>query len=642
MPVMSARAWGLLALCVCAAAFQAYGQENAECMKCHSNPELSKTLDDGTTSSLYVDEEAFKGSVHGSDQCVSCHSDIESLPHGKDPKPVNCGSCHTESEVYDKSLHGQALKRGAHGAASCDNCHGVHDIRRVADPLSMVNPKNQPATCGKCHSDPSLVKSHMISVMNPSQSYLKSVHSQAILKGNKDAAACSNCHGAHDLQRADNPASSVYRKNIPQTCGKCHPQPLADFMQGIHGKALEAGIRDAPTCVGCHGEHDIEAPDQPGSKVNRHQVVKATCVRCHDNETIMSRYGIETGRQASYMDSYHGLAGAAGSDIVASCASCHEWHKVLPPSDPESSVNPKNLPQTCGKCHQNAGPNFAVGAVHIMPTDPGQKALGIVRLVYIIMIIMVIGGMTLHNTLVMARRAAIKFKEELGGEGTYRRFPTGMTIGHLVLTISFTALAVSGFALRYPETWWAQAIFHGDAGLAARGVVHRIAAVVLVVLAVVNAAYLLGTRKGRKELGSLMMTFKDLKDVFHNLGYIVGLFSRPPLFDRYSYIEKFEYWGMWWGTLLMIITGFSMWFVNVFLKFLPKLALDIVALIHFYEAWLAVLTIIVWHLYYMIFDPQTYPMNWSWITGHITVEDFKERHPLEYERVTGKSPESEE
>jgi len=89
---------------------------------------------------------------------------------------------------------------------------------------------------------------------------------------------------------------------------------------------------------------------------------------------------------------------------------------------------------------------------------------------------------------------------------------------------------------------------------------------------------------------------------------------------------------MWWGTALMIVTGFCMWFVNVFLQFLPKIALDVVALIHFYEAWLAVLTIILWHLYYMIFDPQTYPMNWSWITGHITEDDFKERHPLEYER----------
>jgi cytochrome b subunit of formate dehydrogenase len=106
-------------------------------------------------------------------------------------------------------------------------------------------------------------------------------------------------------------------------------------------------------------------------------------------------------------------------------------------------------------------------------------------------------------------------------------------------------------------------------------------------------------------------------------------------------MEKFEYWGMWWGTLLMIVTGFCMWFVNIFLQYFPKIALDVVALIHFYEAWLAVLTIVVWHLYYMIFDPETYPMNWSWVTGHITNDDFAERHPREYERVYGRDPHAE-
>ena len=612
-------------------------QENAECLKCHEDPALSKTKADGAVLSLYLDEEVYKGSVHGSELCMSCHADIESLPHPKELEPVHCGNCHTESEEYDKSLHGQSLQRGDAGAASCDDCHGKHDIRHTADPLSSVHPRNLPATCGKCHSNPALVKSHMISVMNPSASYLKSVHSQAIMAGNLEAATCTKCHGTHDLQSSDNPESKVYRKNIPETCGTCHPGPLAEYQRGIHGRAMEKGIKDVPTCIDCHGEHDIEAPGQTGSTVNKRQQVTATCTRCHDNERIMYRYGIVTGRQASYMDSYHGLASAAGSDIVASCANCHGGHLILPETDPESSISKANLPETCGRCHENAGPNFAVGKVHLMPTDPGQKALGIVRIVYILLITAVIGGMVFHNTLSMARRAMTKFWVELSDTGTYRRFTTGMTIGHLALTLSFVALALSGFALRYPETWWANILFHGETGLAARGVVHRAAGVVLVGIAIVNAIFLIFTKSGRRELGFLMMSFRDLRDMVLNLGYMVGLRKHPPKFDRYSYIEKFEYWGMWWGTLLMIVTGFSMWFVNVFLKFLPKLALDVIALIHFYEAWLAVLTIVVWHLYYMIFDPHTYPMNWSWITGRITIEDFKERHPIEYQRETEKA-----
>ncbi|HPO15684.1 MAG TPA: hypothetical protein PLI09_19740 [Candidatus Hydrogenedentes bacterium] len=606
--------------------------EDSECIFCHGEAGFKVTRPDGSVKPLYVDEQIYKASVHANEGCNACHSDITELPHKAALEKVNCGNCHDQTEAYAKSPHGQLVKNGSTEVNGCSDCHGVHDIRHVTDELSYMHPRNMPKTCGKCHSDPKLVKEHLISVADPTDSYLKSAHAQAIAKGNLNAATCTKCHGSHDLLPSDNPDSKIYRKNIKTTCADCHPQAAAEYEKSIHGRALQAGIKDAPSCVDCHGEHDIEPPSQKGSTVNPRQQVIATCTKCHDNEQIMYKYGIETGRQASYMDSYHGLASAAGSDIVATCASCHENHLVLPQDDPESSINHANLPQTCAKCHKDAGPNFAVGRVHIMPTDPGQKALGIVRLIYIILISCIIGGMVFHNTLSMVRKSMTKFWTELGDTGTYRRFTTGMTIGHLVLTITFITLALSGFALRYPETWWAQLLFHGETGLAARGIVHRAAAVVLTGIAVVNGCFLLFTRSGRKELACLMMRFGDLKDAFRNVAYMIGLRQEPPKFDRYSYIEKFEYWGMWWGTLLMIFTGFSMWFVNIFLKYLPKIALDVIALIHFYEAWLAVLTIVVWHLYYMIFDPQTYPMNWSWITGRITIEDFKERHPLEYER----------
>jgi cytochrome b subunit of formate dehydrogenase len=617
-------------------ALQARAVEDAECLFCHGDVNFSATMADGTVRHLYVDEEAFGASVHGKEGCASCHADAEA-DHKPGLKKVNCGDCHEESDAYAKSPHGILLSEGSADVNGCSDCHGDHDIRAIADPLSHVSKANQPKTCGKCHTNPNLVKDHLISVANPSDSYLKSGHAHAIATGNNDAAACTSCHGSHELLPSDDPASTVYRKNVSKTCGKCHPKALEQYEQSIHGRALAAGIKDAPTCADCHGEHDIEGPKLRESQVNARRQAVDTCTKCHDNEKLMSRYGVVTGRQASYMDSYHGLASAGGSEVVASCASCHENHLILAMDDPASSVHKANLTKTCGKCHENATENFAQGKVHIMPTDPGQKALGIVRILYMLLIAGVIGGMVFHNTLSMARKAMTKFWTEMGDVGTYRRFTRGMTIGHLILTLSFTALAVSGFALRYPEAWWVKLLFHGERGLAARGLVHREAALVLVGIALVNAWFLVFTAAGRKELWMLMMGIGDIRDMFLNMAYMVGLRKHPPLFDRYSYIEKFEYWGMWWGTLLMILTGFSMWFVNVFLQYLPKVALDVIALVHFYEAWLAVLTIIVWHLYYMIFDPHTYPMNWSWITGRITVEDFKERHPLEYARESGKT-----
>jgi len=266
------------------------------------------------------------------------------------------------------------------------------------------------------------MRSHLLSVVSPSDSYLKSVHAEQILKGNLKAATCSNCHGAHDLLRPDNPQSKVYRTNIPKTCGACHPVPLKNYTQGIHGRAMENGVLHAPVCTSCHGEHDIEAPSQQQSTVSKRAQVRATCTRCHDNERIMSLYGIVTAREASYMDSFHGLFSATGSNVVASCADCHRAHNILPPSDPASSVNKANLPHTCAKCHPNAGPNFAKGPVHIIPTAPGQRIFYLVRLFYIGLLSVLIGGMVLHNTLLMTRRAVTKLELELTDVGTYRRF----------------------------------------------------------------------------------------------------------------------------------------------------------------------------------------------------------------------------
>lgn len=636
------RVAGISVVCVAVFAVMsgAVAQEDSECMFCHGDAAMKVTREDGSTRSVYLDEELYKTSVHGNEGCIACHVDIGELPHPPELEPVNCGNCHTQPEAYEKSVHGQRLLNQDSDVSGCTDCHGVHDILKSSDPLSRTHPVNLPATCGRCHSDPGLAKRHMISVMDPSESYLKSVHAAEIAKGDLEAASCNDCHGSHDILPSFEPESPVYRRNIAETCGRCHKNEVEEYKKSIHGRALAAGIKDAPTCYDCHGEHDITGPLAAGSNINPRKLVTDTCTRCHDDETIMKKYGVTTGRQASYMDSYHGMASVAGSVPVASCASCHNAHLILPSTDAASSVSKENLPETCGKCHKNAGPNFAVGAVHIMPLEPGQKLLGIVRLVYILMIAGVIGFMIVHNTLSMGRRAIVKFRTELGDDNTYRRFTTGMTIGHLVLTLAFILLAMSGFALRYPEAWWAQAIFPGEYGMAMRGLMHRIAAIALVGVGIANGVFLLFTENGRRELRALLLGFRDFKDLLHNLAYMLGLRKDRPKFDRYNYMEKFEYWGMWWGTILMIITGFCMWFVNIFLNLFPKIALDVIALIHFYEAWLAVLTIVVWHLYYMIFDPETYPMNWSWVTGNITEEDFKERHPLEYEReVLGKGKE---
>jgi len=619
-------------------------QEDDECMFCHGEPDLTKTLDDGTVVSLYIDAEVYAAGIHEPLGCIGCHADIEKLPHEPGLEKVDCGVCHTELDEYAESVHGKNLERGGGDVTGCSDCHGLHGIRPSDDPLSDTHPARLPQTCGKCHQDAALAKRHMMSIVDPTFGYLKGVHAKAIReKGNLDAATCNDCHGTHRILPSQDPESPIYRANIPETCGKCHADTTDEYAKSIHGKALAAGVKDSPTCIDCHGEHGIEPHDVDMSPVSKLRVSQSTCPRCHDDTRIMSKFGIETMRQASYMDSYHGMASVAGSNVVASCTSCHGVHNIMTAENPESTINSKNLVETCRQCHETANENFAVGKVHIMPTAPDQWALGLVRVIYIWLIVLTLGGMVLHNTLLMVRHAVIKFcQESRGGANTHKRFNIWQTMGHLVLTISFVTLVVSGFALRYPDAWWAKLMFWGDTGLEIRGLVHRIAGILLIAVTVVNGIYITCFRSGRKELRALTMTFQDIKDIFINLAYVVGLRRTPPRFDRYSYSEKLEYWGLWWGSIVMIVTGLCMWFAESFMQHLPKLALDIAALVHYYEAWLATGTIVIWHLYYMIFDPVTYPMNWSWITGYITEEDFRERHPVQWEREMGTPAEVED
>lgn len=613
----------------------AYALEDEECMFCHGEADLTKETEGGELIHLYVDQAAFGNSVHAENGCVSCHVDIEELPHEEGLELVNCGACHEEAEQYVESLHGVALKNGDKDAAICHDCHSKHDIRPVTSVLSPVHPRNLPYTCGRCHSDTALTKRHMVSVTKPSDAYIKSVHGKAVvMKGLETAAVCNDCHGTHDMLPSQDPNSAIFWLNIPQTCGQCHSGVVRTYAESIHGRALMAGIKDAPNCTSCHGEHNIESHLLEGSATSPQQISRATCVRCHENERIMSRYGVEVHRQASYMDSYHGVTSTAGANVAANCTSCHGVHNILQHDDPLSSIHPDNLVETCRRCHENANANFAASPVHVVPAATGRKLQDLVQLAYIWLIVLVIGFMLMHNGLLLLRRLVAKFAQSRPGGETHKRFGWGLRLGHAVLAISFIVLAETGFALRYPEGWWVRLFFVGDPSLALRSSIHRSAGIVMTLVFVLDLVYLVASAKGRNEFRALFPRIRDAKDLIHNLGYVLGLKREEADADRYGYKEKLEYWGLVWGSMVMVVTGFCMWYASAFMTYFPKVALDIVALVHFFEAVLAVLTILVWHMYFIVMDPDVYPMNWSWLTGHIPLEAFKKHHAREFERET--------
>lgn len=377
------------------------------CSECHGQSDFLSIDDDGNEISLFVDEQVFAKSIHGDFGCESCHADAAEIPHAEVLEKVDCGMCHAdEAAEYQKSIHYRGIEEGAPDAPTCADCHGKHDIQPTANPESWVHPLKVAATCARCHSDPKIVQKYDIPIAVALTAYQNSVHGVAVLSERKfDAATCSSCHGSHDIRTMADPAAPIFWKNVPQTCGRCHGEIYRQYTLSVHWSAAKKGIRNAPVCTDCHGEHEVKSPADPTSPVHPLRVAAATCERCHASELITARYGIADERVATFQDSYHGLAIRGGSLAAANCASCHGIHNILPSSDPRSMVNPANLQKTCGSCHRGATANFAKGPVHLTTsTTPGRVVMYVQRF-YIWLIIIIISAMILHNGADFIRRS---------------------------------------------------------------------------------------------------------------------------------------------------------------------------------------------------------------------------------------------
>ena len=582
-------------------------------------------------------KEGFKKSIHGKKghACFTCHEDEDlkrnnllEVPHQPNLKPVNCSKCHRlESQIYLQSDHGKSLSSGGiNEAATCKDCHGhSHDILNFQDPNSPVNRKNIPETCAKCHDNEEKMKQYKLVQPMPFASYKKSIHGQAVLTNNElYAAICTDCHGSHDLHSHTNPASKIYKSNVPKTCSKCHENVYEIYSKSVHGTAVAADIKEAPVCTDCHGEHMMLSRNNPLSPTYSSNISKETCSRCHESERIMRKYGVPTDVVASYENSYHGLAVQAGSLVTANCSSCHGFHDVLPSNDPRSSINPNNLAKTCGKCHPGAGKGTAKGSVHLRATFHSDKPVYYVTVFYIIVIILTIGGMLLHNSLDLFHKLKEHFKKVTEGIELKERMNTSERVQHIVLLVSFIALAYTGFCHHYPGEWWAYPFSIGQSGLEIRKFLHRSFAAIFMSLSVYHVVWLVLTRRGLKNLKMLLPKLKDLHDFKSMALFYTGRSPEKPKFEHFNYIEKAEYWALIWGSAVMVLTGFFLTFENFTLSFLPKWLVDVFLTIHFYEAILATLAILVWHFYWTIFNPEVYPMNWSWLAGKTSQESERE------------------
>jgi formate dehydrogenase gamma subunit len=531
-------------------------------------------------------------------------------------KDGDCLDCHGDNTLFKTNAAGKAIslfvdaakiKSSAHKTNSCISCHADITAKHPDD-----NKPVAPVKCTACHA-------------RQAESFNASVHGLALKAGHDDAATCQDCHDSHEMVSGNSPTSPIYFTRQAQTCGTCHDKEARDWELSVHGQAVLAGSHDAPTCTGCHNEHKIRSLKSSSAMTISGDV----CSRCHASERINTKYNLPADRVKTFFESYHGLAGQYGSTVAANCASCHGFHKILPSSDTNSTISKLHLVATCGKCHPGANPEFALGKIHVAPdgqaggTDFGGRLNHWVRRIYLALIFLTIGGMLAHNVTMFLKKMSARLRTSVR---PVVRMSASQRWQHFVLAGSFIVLALTGFALKFPDSFLARLLGSSEPF---RRWTHRIAGLVMLLIGAYHLIYLLTTRDGRKLVADLFPMKKDLADVIQAMRYLTGLSPDKPKIGRFGYAEKMEYWAVVWGTIIMGATGLAIWFKIDITQHLPRWVVTVATTIHYYEAVLACLAIIVWHFYHVIFDPEVYPLNTACLDGRISEELQAHEHPLE-------------
>jgi len=324
--------------------------QDQKCLICHGKKDFKVEKEDGSIQLLYVDESKIRSSPHTKNSCQDCHSDIveiTALGHKKIVKKVQCIRCHYEN-----------------------------------------NPVGAPET-------------------EKYREFQESIHQQELWKGNQKAPMCQTCHGSHDIRSKHTISQFDFKKTVTKICGSCHLDIYTVFSTSVHGIALfEKNNIDVPGCTDCHGEHTIKKIDDPASSVYKTHIYN-TCGSCHASEQIVEKYGIGAEKFQTFETSYHGIAVQFGEKKVANCASCHGIHDIKPQSDPTSSINQNNIVKTCGKCHPDANANYAKGQIHINPHSSEAGSIFYISSIFKWLTIITISLLAVHVMLDLFR----KFKQ---------------------------------------------------------------------------------------------------------------------------------------------------------------------------------------------------------------------------------------
>lgn len=336
------------------------------CLACHQQEGMTAQVG-GEPLPVTIDPEKFSASVHGTEEvaCVDCHTNITGFPH---PEVTASSRRDFTLELYP--------------------------------------------TCQECH-------------LEQYQKTLDSVHQRAIAAGNTNAAVCTDCHNPHTQSRLTDESTGELlqeaRVVVPQTCAQCHSTIYETYRESVHGTALQDGNQDVPTCIDCHGVHNIGNPTSNSFRNS----VPALCARCHTDETLMKKYGISTNVLSTYVADFHGTTVKMFEENFPDqptnkpvCTDCHGVHDIMRPDNPEAGIAFKrNLLVKCQQCHPDATTTSFTDSwlSHYEPSPRAFPLVFFVNLFYKIFIPAVLGGMTLFVLTDVYRRFIVRRAAAKGG-----------------------------------------------------------------------------------------------------------------------------------------------------------------------------------------------------------------------------------
>jgi thiosulfate reductase cytochrome b subunit len=470
----------------------------------------------------------------------------------------------------------------------------------------VVAEKNQ--ACLDCHEQAGVKErirfpsGETLGVRISAKIWLQSVHGRTVL--------CTGCHPGiedHPHPALRTTTLLAYRSDQALSCKRCHYKHYTRVVDSIHYRELRRGNIKAPSCVNCHGAHGTRKADSPRLVFNKR------CAQCHSEILQL------------YARSVHGKSLTTfGTIDVPRCTDCHGAHDI---HDPRHQLDRLRVHQLCANCHGASNALYAKGAgTPKRPIATCVDCHGIDE-------IMPFSG---HAESKAIKSRLLK-RCQACHQGATPRF-TDAWLFHLAI-MTFVTLVLTGFPQSLQGAFSA-GLIDWFGGLDKVRTIHRVAGIVFTAHALIHVlAIVIGVATKRMQL-SLLAGPQDLRDAWHNLSFYLGAQAEPPHFPKFDYRQKFEYLGMVLGGMVMVCTGLILFFPVQAASILPGQFIPAARVAHSNEALLALLVLMIWHVYSSHLSPEIFPADQTIFTGTISKEELRERHRLEHDRIFGSEEKS--